>query len=349
MMHLASGHTAEALQGEELERQERDFQGYTNGMVRLNPGRWLFPADYTSFADKLYRFKFRKSDVVVMTWPKCGTTWMQEIVWTMKNNPDLNNPEAKIPTRRRVHFLDFDMLTSSKNIPSYENNPACMAAFRKVYPNGNIKDGVMLQLVEATPDPRTIKTHLPFSLLSPDLLDTAKVVYLARNPKDVVVSYLHHSRILRLHGYTGSMDQFVQYFVDDDLVYGPYWLHVKEALEKRDHPNLHFIFFEDLKRNNMVELRKLNKFLDTNMTEEQLEKVAKYTSFSEMKIREEAIDSLKEDQHLREDMISTEGGFFRKGEVGDWKQKLSPQHQAKIDQWMDRYTKDFDLPFPCSS
>ncbi|XP_069185168.1 sulfotransferase 1C4-like [Procambarus clarkii] len=347
MTQLASGHTVEVLEGEELEHQERDFQGYTNGLIRLNPGRWLYPADYTKFADNLFKFKFRESDSVVMTWPKCGTTWMQEIVWTLRNNPDLDHPLASLSVLARSPFLDLDMLMLSKNIPPLDDSNPLVEAFKVMCPGKDPKDGVMLQLAEAIPDPRTIKTHLPFSLLTPDLLDTAKVVYVARSPKDVVVSYFHHSRLILGHGYTGSLDQFVQYFLDDNLVYGPYWLHMKEAWEKRDHPNMHFVFFEDIKNNTMLELRKLNEFLNTNLTEEQLQKVAHYTSFSEMKSREEK--NFVFESVFDKLVLSSDGGFFRKGVIGDGQKRLSPEQQAKVDQWTKEHTHDFGASFKYST
>ncbi|XP_071550981.1 sulfotransferase 1C4-like [Panulirus ornatus] len=343
MMRLASGHTVEALQGEELERQKRDFKGYVKGLVRLNPGRWLFPSTYTKFADRLYDFKFRKSDVVVMTWPKCGTTWTQEIIWTMRNNPDLDDPEAKISTHYRIPYIEVDTMLETRSTSSCEHSDILMANLRKACPDGNPNDGMTLQLADAMPGARTLKTHLPFSLLNPRLLDTSKVVCVMRNPKDVVVSYHHQSRLFNIHTYVGSFDQFVRYFVDDDLLYGPYWLHVKEVWEKRDHPNLHIIFYEDLSMNNMAELQKLNDFLGTNLTGEQLQKIAKYTSFGEMKAREEEESFLKDANVLVQDTVKSDGGFFRKGVVGNWKQRLSPDHQVWMDQWMERNTKDFDF------
>jgi hypothetical protein len=45
--------------------------------------------------------------------------------------------------------------------------------------------------IEKAPSPRFIKTHLPLSLLPPSLLDIAKVVYVGRDPRDVIVSYFH--------------------------------------------------------------------------------------------------------------------------------------------------------------
>ncbi|XP_071550986.1 sulfotransferase 1C4-like [Panulirus ornatus] len=348
-MELASGHTVEELEGEELKRMERDFLGYTDGAVRIMPGRWFFPSAFVKFAENYYKFKFRESDVVVMTWPKCGTTWTQEIVWTMRNNPDLDNPEAKISTFNRVPFIEMDTILASKNIPPSEDDAGLMAAFEKLCPDGDPKEGIFFQIAQATPDSRTLKTHLPFSLLHPELLDTAKVVYVARNPMDVVVSFLHHSRLLKVTDFAGTLDQFVQYFVDDDLLYGPYWLHLKEAWERRDHPNLHFVFFEELKKNNLAELRKLNKFLETNLTEEQLQKVARYTNFSEMKVREDQQADDLRNSLANQDYLNSHGGFLRKGEVGDWKQHLGLEHKAMIDHWIERHLKDIGVSFPHSS
>lgn len=56
-MKLASGHEVETLDGEELKVQERDFNGYTKGLIRLHPGRWLFTTPFLELADKIYNFK----------------------------------------------------------------------------------------------------------------------------------------------------------------------------------------------------------------------------------------------------------------------------------------------------
>lgn len=66
---------------------------------------------------------------------------------------------------------------------------------------------------------------------------------------------------------------------------GPYWKHVAEGWEKRDHPNVLFLFYEDLKEDIMREMRRLNAFLGTGYTDEQLLKVAEHTKFSNMKSR----------------------------------------------------------------
>jgi len=63
---------------------------------------------------------------------------------------------------------------------------------------------------------RLIQTHLPWQLLPNSIQSGSskpKIVYITRNPKDVVVSYFHH-RVL-FEGFLGSMDDFVDLFVND--------------------------------------------------------------------------------------------------------------------------------------
>lgn len=81
--------------------------------------------------------------------------------------------------------------------------------------------------IDKMPSPRVIRPHLPFNLLPPKLLDTSKVrnhyliltfihalhnssrllsvtqydkqvVFVARNPKDVIVSYYFHHKHIKL-------------------------------------------------------------------------------------------------------------------------------------------------------
>ena len=91
---------------------------------------------------------------------------------------------------------------------------------------------------------------------------------MARNPKDVIVSYYHHHRLIKLHDFTGSLDEFAQYFMDDkgilnhdsELIYrnnintllsvlsSPFFGHILEAWALRNHPNMLFLFYEDMKK-----------------------------------------------------------------------------------------------------
>ncbi|XP_042856927.1 sulfotransferase 1C4-like [Penaeus japonicus] len=344
-MRLASGHVAVQLHGEELAKIQRDFAGFGKGLVRLTPGGWVLPGPFTKYADKIYNTKFHEGDVVIMTYPKCGTTWTQEVVWTMRNNPNLDHPKASIPIKARSPFIDSDMLMHmGKGAPRNE----LLEMVRDILPDPDPDKGIALQLTANLPDPRTIKTHLPLSLMTPDLLDTAKVIYVARNPKDVVLSFLHHCRLMKSVDYVGSLEQYVDYFVQDQLIYGPYWEHLREAWPQRDHPNMHFLFYEDMKANPKAEMKKLDRFLGTNLTEEQLEKIAHYTSFEEMKKRDEDYYEKNANKGLKQEVKTKEGGFYRKGEAGSWKGRLTEMQEAKIDDWTKKNTVELGIKFKYS-
>ena len=93
-----------------------------------------------------------------------------------------------------------------------------------------------LNEIERMNSPRIFKSHLPFFLLHPKLLDTSKVlqkdllvqtilftmihffsqvVYIARNPKDVIVSFFHYTKLMHHHKFTGNLEAFAEYFISD--------------------------------------------------------------------------------------------------------------------------------------
>jgi hypothetical protein len=73
-----------------------------------------------------------------------------------------------------------------------------------------------MEIVAGMKSPRYIKTHLPLNLLPSQVQNRTKqpkIIYVARNPKDVCVSFYHH-RVL-IEGYKGTVNDFVEEFVAD--------------------------------------------------------------------------------------------------------------------------------------
>lgn len=108
-----------------------------------------------------------------------------------------------------------------------------------------------MEIVHHMQSTRYIKTHLPFNLLPQQIQNsekTPKIIYVARNPKDVCVSYYHHKVLTE--AYDKTVDEFVDEFVDDvsESNYAPYWSHVKQFWERRHQSNILFITFEDMKK-----------------------------------------------------------------------------------------------------
>jgi len=350
-MKLASGHTVEEMDPKEKEQYHKDFEGNANDMVILNPGRWVLNRPYIALNEKIYNFKFKPDDVVVMTYSKNGTTWMQEIVWTMLFNPNLDNSEAKDTLFSRSPFLEADMIFAGMNANLTPQQIAAdpmmgqmLAKFMSLCPGQNPADGLQVQLAAALPGRRVIKTHLPFSLLNPDLLNTAKVIFVARNPKDTVLSFQHHYRLLSaVHGFTGDQDTFVDYFVRNKLLYGPYSEMLKEGWSKRDHTNMHFVFFEDLKADPENELKKIDDFIGARLTSQQLKNVVQHTSFSSMKARDPV--NMKNNPVTNNEVAEKDGGFIRKGEAGAWRGKMTEEQSNKIDGYVQKHFQGTGLKF----
>ena len=112
-----------------------------------------------------------------------------------------------------------EILRKFSRVPSYSQNNFRYLEF--------MKDTI--KYVEETKSPRIIKTHLPLSMLPPNLLDVSKVVFVARNVKDVCVSFFHMEQMngAGLPKDT-SFDDYVKFFMSGRPgVYGNYWNHLK--------------------------------------------------------------------------------------------------------------------------
>jgi len=238
------------------------------------------PRFYKSIGDRILNFEVRKDDIWIITYPKCGTTWTQEIVWHIMN--DVNKELGKLPLFVRSPFLEF------QGIQNPESSP--MKMFSK---GGKIAESVRevfeesVAMAENLPSPRIIKSHLPFELLPENLLDIAKVVYVCRNPKDTCVSYYHHinDTFEMSYQFKGSFDQFTECFKDGKLEYGSYFSHLKSGWKRRNHPNMKFVWYEDMRKNSSKEVSNLASFLNHPLSAEKVEELVDHLEFSNMKER----------------------------------------------------------------
>lgn len=155
-------------------------------------------------------FKPRKDDIWIVSFPKSGTTWLQEIVYLIVNECDFASAKNE-SIENRTPFLD--------------------------YPSPGLK---FINNMKST---RIIKTHLPLTFLPDQIENESKVIYIVRNPKDVTVSYFHFVKLSTQAEFTGDFDDFVKLFIDGKVPYGPWWKHVDDYANKK---NVHLVFYEDL-------------------------------------------------------------------------------------------------------
>ncbi len=81
------------------------------------------------------------------------------------------------------------------------------------------------------------------------------------------------------------------------------------------------MWYEDIKRNLSGTIRTVAEFLGKSLTEEQVEKIKKHTRFQSMKSNVSVCPA----------PMAPRESFFRKGEVGDWKNYFSQSQSEYVD------------------
>jgi hypothetical protein len=51
---------------------------------------------YKNYAEKIKKFEVREDDIWLISYPKSGTTWTQEMIWLLKNNIDFEAAQKEI-------------------------------------------------------------------------------------------------------------------------------------------------------------------------------------------------------------------------------------------------------------
>nr|CAD7263521.1 unnamed protein product [Timema shepardi] len=192
-----------------------------------------------------------------------------------------------------------------------------------------------LYTAHARPFPKLIEIH-----------EIKKVVYIARNPKDVAVSCYHFKRLVQAFGYTGDFASYWDYFEKNQLPWAPYWAHINEGWKRRHQPNVLFLFYEDINKDLPGTVRKVAQFLNKSLSEEQVAQMSKHLNIENFR-RNPAVnmDFLKEVGLLN----SGEQSFIRKGGVGGWTSEFTPELNQRADRWIHEHLKNTDIRFPSTN
>ena len=315
------------LSREEIARLKSDYRKvFEKGQsfIRTIPGFVTMPVAFEKYQQRIKNWHVRQDDVYVLTFPKNGTTWTQELVWLLQN--DCNFDEAKhTPLDNRFPFLDVPILADYRKdeLPS-------------------LKECDYLATVEEMPFSRLMKSHFRLCLLPDDLLEKSKVVICLRNPKDTVVSYYHHEKRVNNYGYTGDFQTFFGLFMDNLIRYCSYFDFVKEAWQQRNHPNVCLLFFEDMIKDLASSVKQVAKFLNKNLASEIMDALVDHLSFTQMK-HNPAVNG--EDGIMKGLFDNNNGHFMRKGEVGDWKNYFTDEMNKAMDEAVEEHLKPIGLEF----
>ena len=255
-------------------------------------------------------FGFRGDDIIIATYAKSGTTWMQQIVSQL-----LFNGEEGLEVAEMSPWLDLRVPPKHVKLPA----------------------------VEAQTHRRFIKTHLPLDALvfSPE----AKYLYIGRDGRDVVWSmYNHHvnanekwyDALNNTPGRAGPPierppESIHQYFLDwldrDGHPFWPFWENLRSWWSIRDLPNVMLVHFAALKADMPGEIRRIAEFLEIPIDESRWDDIVEHCSFAYMK------------RHATKSVplggLFFDGGaetFVHKGENGRWRDTLTPDDVRRYEE-----------------
>ena len=254
-------------------------------------------------------FKFRDDDIIISTYAKAGTTWMQQIVSQL-----LFNGDTEQDTQAMSPWIDM-------RIPP--------------------KD-VKLPAVEAQTHRRFVKTHLPVDALvySPK----AKYIYIGRDGRDVVWSlYNHHlnGNEVMYHvlndtpGLVGPAfeppsgdirEYWHEWLARDGYPYWSFWDNVRTWWEIRNLPNILMVHFDVLKKHMPEEIRRIAAFLEIPIDESRWDLIVEHCTFDWMKEHGEKVVPLGG--------AAWKGGvktFINKGTNGRWRETLTETESAEYE------------------
>lgn len=254
-------------------------------------------------------FKFRDDDIIISTYGKSGTTWVQQIVAQL-----LFNGEEGLEVAEMSPWLDLRIPPKQEKLP----------------------------VVEAQTHRRFLKTHLPVDALV--FSEKAKYIYVGRDGRDVVWSLYNHHATANASWYEAlnetpgrigspiepppsSITQYFNHWLDKNgYPFWPFWENVRSWWAIRRLPNVHLVHFANLKADLSNEIRRIAEFIETPIHEKKWNSIVHHCGFDYMK--EHATKSVPLGGAFWDGGAQT---FIHKGINGRWNKVLSAEEIAKYE------------------
>uniref|UniRef100_A0A673A1K0 Sulfotransferase n=1 Tax=Sphaeramia orbicularis TaxID=375764 RepID=A0A673A1K0_9TELE len=270
---------------------------------------------FTDNWEKIVDFQARPDDIFIMSYPRSGNTWVSHTTDMLCFGQKFPERDTSVYFHNRVPILEV----------------ACDNALT-----------IGTDMIEKlTTSPRIIKCHLPVQLLPKSVWEqNCRIVYVARNAKDNVVSLFHYERMTKILPEPGDWSSYLQRFMQGKMVFGSWYDHVNGWWEKKNtYSNIHYMFYEDLIEDTDREIDALCCFLGLSPSAEEKELVRRKVRFDEMKENDKVNHSTFK---LMDFNIST---FIRKGKVADWKNHFTVAQSEEFDEDYKKKMKGSTLKF----
>lgn len=200
--------------------------------------------------------KQRSDDIYLVSFPRSGNTWLSFLIANVINE-----------------YLNLKMSVNFFNIHFF-------------VPDIHISKDVPVNL-EFSPFRRIIKSHATTTK------HYKHIIFLTRNPQDVMISYFYFLRDL------GEYDKDISSFIRDTRYGIQAWVNHTQGWLEQTSPaqRIHMFSYEDFKENTEKELRRLFNLLGYNLEEEIIKKALEKSNLENMKRLEKETISLSIKKH----------------------------------------------------
>ncbi|XP_006658279.1 flavonol 3-sulfotransferase-like [Oryza brachyantha] len=273
-------------------------------------------------------FAPRRGDVVLASPPKCGTTWLKALAFaTMARRA---HPPAADERRRRHPLLRL-------------NPHDCVPFMEKLFAAG------LGSRMDALPSPRLMATHMHHSILPASIAGNpgGKIIYICRDPKDMLVSMWHFAR--RILPELPFADVF-ELACEGRCLSGPIWDHILGYwnASKASPETVLFLRYEEMLRDPIDGVRRLARFVGQpfSAAEEDAgvaEDIVGLCSFDKMRNLE--VNVPPPPAAVQYGGRFANDSFFRRGVAGDWVNHMTPEMAARLDAIMEEKLNGSGLSF----
>ncbi|XP_047051901.1 cytosolic sulfotransferase 5-like [Lolium rigidum] len=290
-------------------------------------GAWMLHRTVAGVISVQRRFVPRPGggDVLLASPPKCGTTWVKALSFA---------------TMARAAYPP-----SAGDHPLLRLNPHdCVPSMEDLFGAGREAQ------MEVLPSPRLMHTHMHHPLLPPSLAHNpdCKIVYVCREPKDMMVSLWHFTKaIVTSGGRTYSFSDVLEWTCEGKSPYGPFWDHLLGywRASKATPERVLFLKYEEMLADQVGTIRELARFLGVPFTTAEEAAglpldIAKLCSIDTMR----GLDANKTGKSWQFFKFPNES-FFRKGVVGDWVNHMTPEMARKVDAIVEEKLRGSGLTF----